>query len=161
LLVAGLEKSNGRVVVDRFGVHGLNNAQFIHNFGGMGHQIAHPGAVVAVLFEVYFGADERKIGLVGGHAGKALALPHARGKFLAVHFPKFGFPVEQFQLGRCAALKEVNHAFGLRGKVGQQGIYSLRFSAFAGIQQRSERQATNADCGFRQKTTPIEVQKVV
>jgi len=36
-LGAGLEKGDSRVMVDRFGMHRLDKAEFIHNLGCVGH----------------------------------------------------------------------------------------------------------------------------
>jgi hypothetical protein len=51
LLKAGLEKRDRRVVIDRVGVHRLDDGQIIYNLRRVRQQLADPRARLSVLFE--------------------------------------------------------------------------------------------------------------
>ena len=51
LLAAGQEEGDGRGVVDRLGVHRLDEAEVVHDLRGVRQEVADPGAGLAVLLE--------------------------------------------------------------------------------------------------------------
>ena len=126
LLRSGLEERHCRIVVDRLGVHRLDDAELVHDLGGVRQQFADPGARLAVPGELELRSGDRKRPLKRGHAGQAL--PHAdrRRQFLAVHRAQLRLVVEQLELRRPATLKEVDDALRARHEV-------------RGFQQRSRR----------------------
>ena len=59
-LGAGLEEGDGRVVVDRLGVHRLDEAQIVGHAGGVRQQFADPGAALAVPGEAKLARGDRE-----------------------------------------------------------------------------------------------------
>ena len=51
-LRAGVNQGNTGVMVDGLGVHGAHHGDVINNTGGIGQQVTHPGATLAMLGEV-------------------------------------------------------------------------------------------------------------
>ena len=47
-LLSGLDQGCGRIVVDRFGVHRVNDAEIVRYLGRMWQQTAEPGSGLAV-----------------------------------------------------------------------------------------------------------------
>ena len=83
-LGAGLEKRDGRVVVDRFGVHRSDETQLVHHLCCPGQQLAYPRAALAVLPEFEKGTGHRQRRLKTRHAGEPLSHAHLGGKVFAV-----------------------------------------------------------------------------
>src|SRR5207302_920258 len=108
---------DGRVVVDRLGVHRLDKAQLIDDAGRVRQQLAHPGATPAVSRELEGRAGEWDGRLVNRHAGQALAAADVVGQLLAIFFVEQGLVVEEILLGRAAALEQVDDAPDLRREV--------------------------------------------
>src|SRR3546814_17030033 len=73
LLGPGLEKGNGRVMVNGIGMQGADNADVVHYLRRMGEQVADPCPGLSVLFEIIIGHYQGKTGLPGGHPGPALS----------------------------------------------------------------------------------------
>ena len=86
MLRTGVDRSDGGVVVDRLRMHRFDQADIIGNGGGVGNDLAKPGAVLPMLaeFEHRSHAGERR--LFGSHPGDALAVADAVGQFLPVVF---------------------------------------------------------------------------
>jgi len=72
-LKSGLEKRDGGIVIDRIGVHRVDEAEIVHDVGGVREKFAEPDAGLAVLGEFEDARRDGKLGLVGGHSGEALA----------------------------------------------------------------------------------------
>ena len=72
LLVAGVDERDGRVVVDRLGVHRFDDADVVGDRLHVRQEVADPGAVLAAAAAGPHGGDDRERGLAGGHAGEAL-----------------------------------------------------------------------------------------
>ena len=86
LLVAGVDERDRRVVVDRLGVHRLDDADVVGDRLHVRQQVADPGAVLAAAAAGPHGGDDREAGLAGGHAGEALLALDRGGQILAVDF---------------------------------------------------------------------------
>ena len=126
-LRAGLEKRDGRAVVDRLGEHRADDAQVVGDLCGVRQQFADPRAALAMLLELIGRANHRQARLVATHAGEPLALPHAVGQFLAVVLVQQRLVIEQINLRRRAGLKEEDHPFGFGPKMG-----AAQYAAFPG-----------------------------
>ena len=115
----GLEKSDGRVVIDGLGLHRPDDAEVVHDFRGVREQLAHPGAGLAVLLELEKGTGQRQGGLIPGHARETLAHPHRFRKLLAIAPVEQRLVIKSFKLRRPAAHKKVNDPFGPGREMGR------------------------------------------
>src|SRR5260221_1789314 len=75
LLTAGLEERDRGVVVDRFGMHRSNQADFVGNLLRVGQQIANPASTLSAVTEPEFAGRNGQTRLAGNHACDAL--PHS------------------------------------------------------------------------------------
>ena len=75
-MVARAEKSDGRVVIDGFGVHRPDDAKVVGDFSSVTHEVAIFRAALTVFLEIRKGAGEWKRSLIAAHAGQTLALSH-------------------------------------------------------------------------------------
>ncbi len=88
-----------------------------------------------------------------------MAAPNGFGQFFALHFIEQGFVVEQLELGRTTALKEVDDTLGFGREVwfGQDTFDALVVvikagaHRYIGIDERAQRSSTKAHCSTRQK----------
>ena len=85
-LETGLEESNRGVVVDRLGLHRLDQAQLIGDLCGVRDQLAEPHSGLAMLPKFEQAGRGGECCLVGGHAGKALAHTDGFGQVGATGF---------------------------------------------------------------------------
>ena len=76
-----LNESDRRVVIDRVGIDGLDDADVVDDLGGVRQQLTDPGSVLAGPRKLENGGRDRQRILAGGHAGNALALTNRIGKF--------------------------------------------------------------------------------
>ena len=118
LLAARLNKSDGRVVVNRFRVYRFDDRDVVDNFCRVGKQFTQPGTGLPMLLEVEDRLRNRKSTLAGRHSGDALAVPHRTGEFSAMGLVQAGLVVEQIELGRATGLVQINDPFGFGCKVG-------------------------------------------
>ena len=110
-------------MVDRVGVHRLDDAEVIDHFRGPRQQFADPCAGLAVLVEFEDRRRERKARLPGGHAGEALALfLEPAVEILLEALFQLRLVVEQIELRRRADQRDVDHAFRLRGDLRQHAV---------------------------------------
>ena len=77
-LRTGLEERDRRVVIDRLGVHRLDEAHIVDDLAMVRQQIAEPRARLAMLRELEDRAGERNRRLLGRHAGEPLAAADVR-----------------------------------------------------------------------------------
>ena len=152
LLVAGLEKCDGGVVVDGLGVHRANEAHIVGDFMMPRENVADLCATLAVGAEGGEGLCGGEGFLAGSHAGEALAFANRIGQVLAVEFFQRRFGVKKVDLRRRAALVHVNDAFGFGCKmwdVRQSGheVRQGRFGEEVFVEQRSERGGADAGGG--------------
>ena len=122
-LRAGLEKGDGGIVIDGLGVHRTNHAEFVSNSGGVRQQITEPRAGFSVLLKFEYRAGQRNGGILLARSCRSAAWPprHAFGQLFTVQFVKERLVIEQVHLRRSTALKKINDALGLGGKVGEAG----------------------------------------
>src|SRR4051794_26922003 len=71
-LVAGADVGDGGVVIDRLGVHGLDEAQVVDAAGRPRQQLADPGPAAPVAGEAEFRGSDGEARLPAGHGGEAL-----------------------------------------------------------------------------------------
>ena len=111
-LESGLEKRHRRIVIDRFGLQGLDDADVVGDLGGVRQQFAEPRAALAVLRELEDRRRGRKFRLIRRHAGEPLA--HADGIRQIRSAPRLQvrLVIEEIELRRRAVLEEINHALG-------------------------------------------------
>ena len=116
--MTGLEKGDGGVVVDRFGVHRVDDAHIIGDLTVMRKDITDPLSTLAVLGEgsKTLGHGERL--LPGGHSGETLTLANGVGQFGAIQFFQRGLVVESLHLARSTGLAKVNDPFGFSREMG-------------------------------------------
>ncbi|XAM01401.1 hypothetical protein OT109_08400 [Phycisphaeraceae bacterium D3-23] len=124
LLVARLEEGDARLVVDRLGVHRLDDAQLLGARPGVGQQLTDVEALVRVVVVAVELEDRRRDGergLARGHAGDALALVDLGegAQVLAAVFLQAGFVVEEVELRGRTHLVEEDDALGLGREVGR------------------------------------------
>ena len=84
LLVAGVHVGDRRVVVDRLGVHRLDDAHLVGDRLHVREQVAHPRAVLAAAPARPQRRDDRIRRLAGGHPGEPLVALDRGGDLLAV-----------------------------------------------------------------------------
>jgi hypothetical protein len=82
-LGTGLEEGDGGIVVDRFGVGGFDDSDFVCDLCNVGELIRDPGTAFAVLFEAELGRSGGKGGLTRTHGRLALVRVDRLGHFLA------------------------------------------------------------------------------
>ena len=152
-LRASLKERDRRVVIDGLGVHGLDEAEFVHKLRRPRHQVADPRAALAVLRELEDGAGHGQRGLIARHTGQALAHAHAGGQVLPVVFVERGFVVEQIELRRPAGHEQVNDAvgFGREMRPGQ--------NAFERIFQFRQRRAEGVAVEQAEERGPAEAER--
>ena len=100
--MSGLAKRNGRVMVDRLGMHRFDEAQLIRFLGKMREYLAHPLARFSMPGELEYAWGNGKGLLTRSHGGQALALAYAVGQILSVFLFHPGLGIEQVHLGRGA-----------------------------------------------------------
>ena len=119
-LGAGLEERDGRVVIDRLGVHRLDEAEFVDDARGVRQQLADPGPALAVLGEAEPARRDREARLPRRHAGEPLA---HRGSSRAARSPARSWQqrlvVEQVHLRRRARLEQVDHPLRPGREIGE------------------------------------------
>src|SRR5690606_13779478 len=93
LLGARLEKCDGRVVIDRFGMQTADDAELVHDLGCVRKKIAHPGSGIAVLVKIVVRSDEWKFSLIRGHTGKPLTVPDRKSTRLNSSHVKISYAV--------------------------------------------------------------------
>src|SRR5690606_36583414 len=121
LLRAGVDIRDSRVVVDGFGIDGLDNRDVVDDRSDVRQQFADVGAVVAVLLEVEHRGDAGKGFLPAGHTGQPLPVANRLGQFGPVNLPQCGLEVEHVDARLPAGKEQVNDALGLGGEVRQPG----------------------------------------
>lgn len=162
-LRSGLEKSQGRIVVDGLGVQGSDEAQVICHLSSIGQQLAQPSPMLAVLLKGKFGARQWKFGLIGRHAREPLAHADGCGEVLPVHFAQARLVVEEVQLGGRTVLEEIDDALRFWRKVRKTKRLHIVFRP-AGEQVRdeqgAERDTAEAHAEAGEKFSAVHVQAV-
>jgi endonuclease/exonuclease/phosphatase family metal-dependent hydrolase len=149
-------------VVDLLRVHRLDETEIVHDRGRVWHQIADPGARLAVLCELELRGHEREGCLHRRHRRQPLPLPNGRRKVAAGDFRELGLVVEEIEVRRPARLKQVDDTFGARGKMRQArrpGHVPLRQDVLA--HQLRQRGGAEAGRGAEQEVSSIHGQSFV
>ena len=118
-LGTSLEEGDGGVVIDRLGMHRLDEAQVVHDLGRVRQEFADPCPALAVPGELERGRGRGEAGLSGGHAGQALTHANRVRQLGAAQRVEFRLVIEQVHLRGSAGLEQVDDAFGFRRKVRQ------------------------------------------
>lgn len=98
LLRSRLHERHGGVVIDRLGVHRLDEAQLVGDRADVRQQFADGRAALAVARHREVRSGKRELLLVRRHAGQALPHPDGRRQVLAVHRPQQRLVIEQVEL---------------------------------------------------------------
>lgn len=119
LLMAGLEKRDCRVVVDRLRKHRLDDADVVGNLVMKWQQIADPLPTFAVLPKRRDRVGGRKRTLPRGHSREPLAHTDRIGQVVAAELLERGLVVKRIDLRRRPRLEEINHPLGLGPEMDQ------------------------------------------
>ena len=131
-------------MIDRLGVHRLDEAEIVRHGREVRHQFADPRAASAVLPEAIFRRRDREAILLRRHAGEPLAAANGVGKIDAAHVVELRLVVEEVHLRRSARLEEIDDALGLGGEVRQAG---QAVGAGVVVEQGRERGGAETDAG--------------
>ena len=112
-LMTCLEKRNRWIVIDRFGVHGLEKTNLVSQVAEVGHQFTNPGSRLTMLGKRKDRGSDRERFLPRGHPGETLPLPNRIGQFLPTLTLQTRFVIEKIHLGWPAVHEQVDHP--LRG----------------------------------------------
>ena len=119
-------------MIDRLGMHRLNDTEFIDHLRRIGQQAAYPGSRLSSLCEFKNRRSHRQPFLIGCHSRESLVTANRVGKIGSCKFFEPWLVVPHFQLRRPTQLKETDGPLCLWCKVRQVGC--LRFSlAGAGL----------------------------
>ena len=147
-LRSGLEERDRRVVIDRVGDHRPDDAQVVHDAGGVRQETRQPRAAGAVSPEVELRAGQGQRRLIAGHARQSLSLSHRVGQLLAVATRELGLVVERVHLRRPAGHEQVDHALRPGGHVPRAAEHAAILDAGHGRcrpEEIRERQASQAE----------------
>ena len=148
LLRAGLDERDGRVVIDRLGVHRADDADVIDHAAGMRQQFARARRPTGLADESELRGDDRKAVLPGGHAGQPLPLRIESGSSLPCKARRARLVIEKLQMRRPAGLEEIDNAPGLGSEMRQaSGRLRLRFAR----EQRRQGRAAESGSGAAEK----------
>src|SRR4029078_13150368 len=163
----GLDERDRRVVIDRIGVHRLDDGDVVDDFCRVRQQLADPGACLTVLRELVDRLRHRQRRLPHG-LGDALALADGVGNLRALEFFESRLVVARLELRRSPGLMQEEYALGARSVmrkpdetaglgIARWGSRILGAVQHLGSEQR--RKSTNADAARRQaeKLAPREV----
>ena len=92
--MAGLKERHGRVMINRFGVQGADQADVIGAASGVRKYFAQMHARIAKLWKFVNGWRDRKRFLSGSHAGKPLATSDRIRQFLFETLAQSRFVIE-------------------------------------------------------------------
>ncbi len=98
LLVTGLEERDRRIVIDRFGVHRIDDANVVRDLVVMRQHVADPLTTFAMLSERRNRRSRRKILLSRGHASQPLALANGIGQILTIQFGQRRLVIKRIDL---------------------------------------------------------------
>ena len=111
------QKGNGRSVIDRLGVHALDETKVIHDLGGVRHEFAHPSPRVPVLLKRFHRFQHELAARVAGHGAETFAAKVFLGHRSTMQLVQTRFVIKEIDVGGGAVLEKVNDALGLGGKV--------------------------------------------
>ena len=97
-LSSGLNERDGRVVVNRFGVQRLEDADAVGNLRGLRKQFAEPLATLPMLGERKSGRRDGETFLFGCHPRQSLALSNGVGKVGGMVFVELGLVIKEVEL---------------------------------------------------------------
>ena len=97
-LVAREQEGGGGIMVDGFGVDGLDDGEFIHDLRGVREQLADQRAALAVRGELVNGGRDGKALLPAGHRRQPLAHADRVGQVGVEEAAELGLVVPQVEL---------------------------------------------------------------
>ena len=153
-LAAGHRKGAGRIVIDRFGVHGTNHRDVVRNGFHVRQQLAHLNARLAAPLELEFTRGHRKPLLATGHRGDALAVADGVRQVLIEMIGQSWFMIEEINLRRRTIHVQVNQPLSLGRKMRQVG--QGRMHVLTGPGPRLSAQRALAEHGGQRDATHLE-----
>ena len=105
-------------MVHGVGVQTLHETEVVDDLGRVRHEIAHPGAALAVLVKRFDRRQHQLAERVAGHRAKAFALDQGVGRRRPMPLDERRLVVESVDVRRPAVLKQVDDALGPRSEVG-------------------------------------------
>ena len=150
-----MAEGDGRVVVDRFGVHRSDLAPIIGEACHVGHEFAEPHTGLAVLSEFEHGGSDREFALPGGHGREPLALANRFWEVLSASVFQIGLGIEKIHLRGCPGLEQVDDSlgFGRMMDPARAGRLGVGFAASEGHHGREP----EAPCGAFQKSLSVDM----
>ena len=99
-------------MINRFGVHGLDQTDLVGNATGVRQQVADRDATLSARLNRLNGCVNQKLFLARRHSRHTLCSAHTVRQWRAVKLLKNGLMIKQIDVRRSARLKQINHTFG-------------------------------------------------
>ena len=147
-------------MIDRLGVHQLDETNLVGDRTDAGQEFAEPSATLAVPAERELRRLDRQL-LLGGHRRQPLAHAHRRRQFLAAPRLQARLVVEQIGVGGRAGLGEINYPLRLGWKLREACPPTGRRLAKARPKQRGQGRRADAGGSAPKELAPCKRQPVV
>ena len=117
LLIPGVHQRDRGIVVDRLGVHALDEAQLVGDALQVRHEVADPEPALAARPAARDRRHHEKLRLTAGHARHPLRALHARRNLLTREVVHRRLLIEEVDVRETAGLKQTQHPLSLRREV--------------------------------------------
>ena len=152
-----MAEGDGRVVVDRFGVHRSDLAPVVCKASHVGHEFAEPHAGLAVLSEFEHGGSDREFALPGGHGREPLTLANRFWEILTASVFQIGFGIEKIHLRGCPGLEQVDDSFGFGRMMDPAGQGRLGVRVRLAASEGHHGREPETPCGAFQKSLSVDM----
>ena len=112
-------------MINRLGVHALDETKVIHDLGGVGHKFAHPSPRVPVLLKRFHRLKHEFPLGVARHGAETFAPKVFLGHRSTVQLVQKRFVIKEIDVGGGTILEKIYDALGLRRKVRRAKSSSL------------------------------------
>ena len=119
LLIAGLKKRDGGIMIDSLGMNRFDHTHIVGNFGMVREEIAEPHPAVTVLSEWRKTFSHQKLLLPRGHTRQPLPLTNRIWQLGSIQRFQCRFMIKEIDLRGRTTLKHVDNPFGLGSKMRQ------------------------------------------